>query len=141
MKTFIGNILDDGLTFAEPIQRQYDSLIKSMPSGQVVEITVKPIKRKKAQAQLGGIFGVWLEIIVDKMNELGVNLYQSLGGKTYQVRPNKQNVLDLLYATCGRGKTLSKMDIAEVSQFMSDVQDFCAENECLGNLVLPKLKR
>ena len=54
--------------------------------------------------------------------------------------PNKANVLMLLYAACGDGKTLSQMDVTEASEFMERIPDFVGLNsDFFHGLVLPEL--
>jgi hypothetical protein len=102
-----------------------DAYMARLPVGAVVEREVKRIQRHNTQAQRAAFFGLMVQIVLDDCEERGIDL--STFFHTDELPPGlpveEHHVKAYLYACCGdvgpdgQHKTISKMDVSEMSRF------------------------
>ena len=121
---FIGIIKDGGLSFATNTLHQRARYLNSLKNGQSVKESIVRARKPKSNEQIGTIFGLIIVHVCQEMNDRGETIKKIVMGDEYEVLPTKDNVKQFLYDRFapnddnGRQKTLSQMDMQEVSEFI-----------------------
>lgn len=112
--TFVGHVKDGILIFPQAQLELREKFLNSSPTFAVIETLDVP-KKNKSQAQLGAIFGLIIETVKRALDDRGWDIC----GSDWTREQIKQVLYHQYHVKTGSEKTLSKMDMAETSEFIT----------------------
>lgn len=131
--TFSGCILDGKLNLPSAQKALRESYLSSMPSGTLIEETIKKISPKKTHKQVKAIFGLCLTMIIQTFSDNGWDSSILLKLPTPTGNAVSKNLLkEYLYAVCpinddeGNKITLSAATIEQAGKFIDEIRNFAA---------------